>query len=218
MHPNYSDLSNCEQRAAAILAVIGKCHVKSMLDLGSRRCEMLDFIAAEMPGIDRFAAVDISEESLDDCRKKGYETAKVDLESEPLPFEDGVFDCVLATEVIEHLARHSLLLSEIHRVLKPDGRLIITVPNVARLKNRVKMLFGYDPHRIYPPSEHDVHIREFTGDSIAKLLGFSGFEKEKTLYIAFPTKNPIVWFAKRIMPSLRAHILCVAHKTGCSEF
>ena len=54
-----------------------------------------------------------------------------------LPFEDGSYDVVLATEVIEHLADHPTFLREAGRILKPGGRLVLSTPNVHRLKSRL---------------------------------------------------------------------------------
>jgi SAM-dependent methyltransferase len=50
-----------------------------------------------------------------------------------VPFSDNAFDTVLCTEVLEHAARPQALIAEIHRVLKPGGTLIATVPFSARV-------------------------------------------------------------------------------------
>ncbi len=49
-------------------------------------------------------------------------------EGEPLPFEDDTFDSVSLLDVLEHVADQAWTLGELHRVLKPGGRLIVTVP------------------------------------------------------------------------------------------
>lgn len=55
-----------------------------------------------------------------------------------LPFPDGSFDAVIAIEVFEHLRDPKLATSEIHRVLRPGGRAIVTVPFMFRVHG--------DPH------------------------------------------------------------------------
>lgn len=54
-----------------------------------------------------------------------------------LPFADGTYDVVLATEVIEHLVDHPTFLREAGRILKSGGRLVLSTPNVHRLKSRL---------------------------------------------------------------------------------
>lgn len=49
--------------------------------------------------------------------------------AEQLPFPDNCFDCVYSREVIEHVIDPSIMMSEIYRVLKPQGRALITTPN-----------------------------------------------------------------------------------------
>lgn len=49
-------------------------------------------------------------------------------EADKLPFKDGSFDCVICTEVLEHLAVPSDCIAEVKRVLKDGGRVYITVP------------------------------------------------------------------------------------------
>lgn len=49
---------------------------------------------------------------------------------EPLPFADASFDAVLSTQVLEHVPAPRAVLAETVRVLKPGGRLILTVPGV----------------------------------------------------------------------------------------
>ncbi len=61
-----------------------------------------------------------------------------------LPYNDASFDVVLLVEVIEHLENHRVALGELARVLKPDGVLILTTPNVMRLNSRFHFFWsGY---------------------------------------------------------------------------
>jgi len=50
-----------------------------------------------------------------------------------LPFRDGVFDAVKASEVLEHVPAVAQALAECRRVLRPGGHLVITVPFLERL-------------------------------------------------------------------------------------
>ena len=64
-------------------------------------------------------------------------------------------------------------------MLKDDGVLILTTPNVARLENISRLLAGenlYDPYSGYGP--HGRHNREYTTAELQKLLEHAGFEVE----------------------------------------
>jgi len=58
----------------------------------------------------------------------------------PLPFRDGSFDGVVAIEGIEHLEDPYHLAREFSRVLRPDGLLILSTPNILNLRSRAKFL------------------------------------------------------------------------------
>ena len=63
---------------------------------------------------------------------------------QPLPYDDASFDVLLLVEVIEHLENHRLALTELARILKPGGLLIMTTPNIMRLNSRLHFfLSGY---------------------------------------------------------------------------
>lgn len=105
----------------------------------------------------------------------------INVECEPFPYEDGRFDVVMCAEVIEHLTFcPSFMLSEIHRVLKPGGVLILTTPNAMRLicnYHSARELFHgrpfYDPYSGYGP--YGRHNREFTPQELRFLVEGCGF-------------------------------------------
>ena len=74
-----------------------------------------------------------------------------------LPFEDASFDAVICLEGIEHVISPPHLISEICRVLKPDGFVIMSLPNVQSLFSRLKFLFTgtfylFDPEQNCHPN------------------------------------------------------------------
>jgi ubiquinone/menaquinone biosynthesis C-methylase UbiE len=73
--------------------------------------------------------LDIDCDRLDWARREGVEAELVAGEAEHLPFEDGSFDKVLMTEVLEHLRDDLAALREVARVLRPGGVVAISVPN-----------------------------------------------------------------------------------------
>ena len=102
------------------------------------------------------------------------------VEDDTFPFDTDSFELVLFCEMIEHLTMNPLAaLREIHRVLKPDGVLILTTPNVSRLGNVYAMVNGaniYDPYSGYGP--YGRHNREYSRHELHRLLEFAGYEVE----------------------------------------
>jgi SAM-dependent methyltransferase len=78
-----------------------------------------------------------------------------------IPFPDASFDALLCTEVLEHVAEPAELVAELHRVLKPGGFGVVTLPWSAR--------FHYQPHDYhrYTPSMLDRIFRPFAGRAIS---------------------------------------------------
>ena len=75
-------------------------------------------------------------------KRLGLDSKWVDVDSEDIPFEDGQFDMVVFSEVMEHLRFPQKALGEIARVLRKNGRLVGSVPNAFRLRNRFKFPLG----------------------------------------------------------------------------
>jgi len=103
----------------------------------------------------------------------------VDLETEALPVPDATFDVVLCCEVIEHMEVDPMfMMAEINRVLKQEGLLILTTPNITSSRALYKMLRGDDPY-FYMQYRHKPalyrHNYEYSVSSIKKVLKAAGF-------------------------------------------
>lgn len=158
------------------------------LDIGSGDGEA-SLALAKATGAEVVCA-DISEMAIESCRARGLEGHVVRLGEERLPFADARFDVVVMTEVIEHLVWPETALKEIHRVLRPDGHLILSTPNLACLPNRLLLLLGVQPLfsevgelqvygrklRLFGQGGIPVgHLRLYTKPALVELLGAAGF-------------------------------------------
>lgn len=135
-----------------------------------------------------------------------HRVAGVDL-NEYLPFQSGAFDGVNLTEVIEHIEHQAQLIREIARVMKRDGVVVISTPNILNVLSRLRFLFtGFLRGRVRPahytsrpgqaPNIYLVHFYE-----LYYLLFHYGFEivelrktKVKLAPVFFtPILYPFMW-------------------------
>jgi len=123
------------------------------------------------------------------------------IEEDTYPFEAGLFDIVLFCEIIEHLLNDPCkVLREIKRVLKDDGTLVLTTPNVNRLENVARMIVGaniYDPYSGYGP--YGRHNREYNKHELYLMLTYLGFTVEEiSLRTLIRISAPIIWIQRNL--------------------
>jgi SAM-dependent methyltransferase len=97
----------------------------------------------------------------------------------PFPYGNDHFDVVIFTEVLEHLSRDPLqTMSEINRITKPGGYLLLSTPNCASVRSVLRILRGGNPN-IYPVYQRqpstDRHNHEYVPWEVKELLKLSGF-------------------------------------------
>jgi SAM-dependent methyltransferase len=137
-----------------------------VLDLGCGTGDLTADLATVAPQI---TGADVAEAALDRARGRH---PRLDLRlvpiDGPLPFDDGAFDVVFSSEVIEHVADTARWLSEVRRVLAPRGRLLLTTPDHGRLR----LLIGGVERYCDPVGDH-LHL--YTARSLRGLLHDFGF-------------------------------------------
>jgi 2-polyprenyl-3-methyl-5-hydroxy-6-metoxy-1,4-benzoquinol methylase len=144
-----------------------------VLDVGCGEGRFMAELAAM--GVEA-VGVDVAEEPLRRAR-----AARPDVEARLVdaagawPLTDASFDAVWAGEVIEHVADTAGWLSEIRRVLRPGGRLLVSTPNHSRLAVLRLALSAraFDAH-FDPRSDH---LRFYTRRTLTSLLGDFGFQE-----------------------------------------
>jgi len=137
--------------------------------------------------------LDMSMNALNMAKKKGIEC--VSSNADNLPFKDKSFDIVVASEIIEHIFDTGKFLDEINRILKSNGELILTTPNLALLDNRLRLLLGLQPHYCEIELEGNAgHIRCFTKKSLKRLIEKHGFivEKIRSDILFIPVLNVVL--------------------------
>jgi ubiquinone/menaquinone biosynthesis C-methylase UbiE len=106
---------------------------EAFLDAGCGDGRYLAALEAELPA--RRAGTDISERILDTARGR-VEADFRQANLEALPFEDGAFDLVLCSQVIEHVLDPDTAAAELARVLRPGGTLVISTDNARNYVTR----------------------------------------------------------------------------------
>jgi SAM-dependent methyltransferase len=88
-----------------------------------------------------------------------------------LPFEDNTFDCVVTSEVLEHIQDDVSVLSELHRVLKPGGSLGVTVPSW--WPEKINWMLSDEYHA---PKSVGGHVRIYSATELKAKLRSAGLE------------------------------------------
>ncbi|MGA7871900.1 MAG: methyltransferase domain-containing protein, partial [Candidatus Binatus sp.] len=110
-----------------------------------------------------------------------YEIPLVNGSAFALPFKDGSFDCVISSQVIEHIRYDESLFSEMRRVLRTGGTLILGTPDYSTIGWRViEPIYGF----LMPGGYKDEHITHYTLDQLREILARYGITIEDVAYIA----------------------------------
>jgi 2-polyprenyl-3-methyl-5-hydroxy-6-metoxy-1,4-benzoquinol methylase len=107
----------------------------------------------------------------------------IDLDNEALPYFDNQFDLIILGDVLEHLKSPDIFLGAIRQYLKPEGSILLSVPNIAHMSIRKKLLLGrfeYTETGIIDRT----HLRFFTYDTITRLIDACGFQIAERRFIS----------------------------------
>jgi 2-polyprenyl-3-methyl-5-hydroxy-6-metoxy-1,4-benzoquinol methylase len=111
---------------------------KKVLDMGCRD----GILTRHFIEKNEVTGLDIDKLALEACKNNlNIKTIWADF-SLQIPIPTSSFDVVIAGEVIEHLPYPEITISEVSRILKPEGLFIGSVPNSYHLKNRLRVLKG----------------------------------------------------------------------------
>jgi len=111
---------------------------------------------------------DLSVVAVERARAKGITAQQVDVDTEPLPFADASFDTVVSNSMIEHRFFPERSFDQCVRVLKPGGKFIVCLPNMAHWLCRWWVVTGRFPYVKNSPTDM-LHLRFFTVSEAKKL-------------------------------------------------
>jgi 2-polyprenyl-3-methyl-5-hydroxy-6-metoxy-1,4-benzoquinol methylase len=185
---------------SAILARVGEAHGHRVLDVGAA-----DGYLAEILVQKGFAVVCLERDPAlaASASAKSLNVLRTDLD-ESLPDLRGDFDLIICGDVLEHLKNPPQALRRLQAVLKSDGKMIISVPNVAHAWIRLQLLLGrfeYTDRGILDRT----HLHFFTRSSFRRFLQQEGMEIVEL--VAVPVPLPLV-----VPRRLQGRIFNVVHR------
>ena len=203
-----------------------------LLDIGCGNALFLEAAAKVLGPKLKYYGVDYSRFRLKQAKKRtDFEFEWCNLEK-GIPYPDKQFDIIYSGEVIEHLYNPDFMLTECNRVIKKDGLLVITTPNLVAWYNRILVLLGVQPI-FYETStksakigaglmrglkRQDVpvgHLRLFTKAALRDLLeneGFTIVEMKGANFQALPAPIRKIDTLISSIPSLASNLIIVARK------
>src|SRR2546425_3949383 len=152
--------------------------VITKLAAGAQRVLDVGCGSSRIIGSGRLVGLDIVLGKLRYARR--YENPLVHGSIFELPFKDASFDCVICSEVIEHVSADETVFSELERVLEPGGRLILGTPDYDRWRWRaLEWVYG----KVSPGGYADEHITHYGRENLAAYLSGRGMTIESVDYV-----------------------------------
>ncbi len=148
-------------RKAAALARVRPGAAAAVLDIGCRDGGLRHFLPADIT----YQGIDIAPEFA------GPGILIQDLSS-GIPFANESFDYTFCIDVLEHLPHPYLIMGEMHRVLRPTGHCIVSVPNPYHLKEIIWNVFRIP--------DRQGHMFGWTRQTMTRLAEMNGFRLEAT--------------------------------------
>lgn len=164
---------------------------------------------------DELYGMDLEEENLGAASAHGVVVTIANAEEE-FPYKDEFFDVVFAGEIIEHLFDPEQFLARCRRILKPDGILVLTTPNLASLTNRYRLLLGWYPVLMSPFLSRGMgdHIHMFTVPKLREVLHIMDFHFDEagSNCVLWRGSKFFLWLADKY-PSLGDLLVVSARKS-----
>jgi 2-polyprenyl-3-methyl-5-hydroxy-6-metoxy-1,4-benzoquinol methylase len=185
---NYPE--SCNYITPEILKILNNMGVERVADIGSGNGSLCAELAKN-----NFYCIGIEyDKGGVEVSKKNYPAINfynlgVQDDAASLINKEGKFDAVVSTEVIEHLFSPHLLPLFAQKILKPNGKLIITTPYHGYLKNILLSIFNkWDSH--HTPLWEGGHIKFWSRMTLQKLLEKNGF---KVVEFQGAGRVPFLW-------------------------
>ena len=184
------------------LEVLVPPNAEVVLDVGCG----LGYLGAALKrrGVGRVVGVELNPTAAREAESRIDEVLCLDVEKTSLPFPGQTFDCLIYGDILEHLIDPWAVVRDHRRLLKPDGFMLLSIPNVAYWRVLLDLLRGrWD----YAPSGtlDATHLRFFTLRSIGALCRGAGLEASK-VHTSLPAGGKSHWL-NRLTAERLEHLL-----------
>ncbi|RLB12755.1 MAG: hypothetical protein DRG82_16705 [Deltaproteobacteria bacterium] len=207
-------------RSTRVTLALDMVEGESVLDLGCHLAVYSHYLARKGHKV---VAADVDEQALEIARRMfSHPNLRiVKVEGSRLQFDDNSFHTVILLEVLEHSQDPRTLVREIHRVLKPGGFLVLSIPNAASYHTFARTLFlniknYYHKMESWPEFTYDQRDHFFYWDpfTIYRLLNKEGFKYVEHKFI---DNSPVVNFISRFIPLVKRLSTCFIIKVRKKE-
>jgi methionine biosynthesis protein MetW len=183
-----------------------------ILDIGCGWGQDLTGILEISKNVDLYG-IEIGYEKITACQQKNITIFNIDCEKDRIPVNDNFFDIIIINQFLEHTKEIFFICSEISRVLKKQGILIIGVPNLAAFHNRILLLFGYQPSCVEPMGPH---VRGFTVPSLKNFISMENYFIVKEIKGSnfYPVPPLISKVLSNFFPQLSVSIFFLIERTS----
>ncbi len=151
----------------------GNKKIKKILNIGFGSCNLEKLLQIDQSNYE-WHGIDIAKESVSEANKRFHNATFTCLKSDNIHYSNNYFDCVIASEVLEHISPSGIFrtLREVNRITKKGGIFIASVPLNENLENYLKI--GINPIN---------HVRKYTLEILRTELLISGFKTNKKKYL-----------------------------------
>ena len=181
-----------EENRRAVLRMLPAGRGGALLDIGTHRGAFTARVAERLRA-ESVTGIELIEEHAVAARARGFDVVCANVD-DGLPFDDERFDTVHANQVIEHVRRTDRFLSEIRRVLAPDGIACLSTNNLSSWHNIASLVLGFQPPPAHVSDEvivgnpldpldgqtHEdhgrTHLRLFTARALEELCRHHGLQ------------------------------------------
>ncbi|HYS53408.1 MAG TPA: class I SAM-dependent methyltransferase [Thermoanaerobaculia bacterium] len=164
---------------------------KDVLDVGCGFATTSQFIQSRG---NRVVGIESNAEAAAVAQTRIGQVIEADLEEAP---RGRAFDTIIFADVLEHLAWPVTVLKKYADLLKPDGTIIVSLPNVGLWSVRLGLLFGRFRYQDSGVLDR-THLRFFTRGSAIEMLRSAGFRPVRRTYNP-GLMRPFVPLAKRML-------------------